>query len=65
MVGYVIGNFVDKNGNPTKMKLDYDVKLVDANKEQDNKLADIKMYPPCNSEFKAGHGKRLWCSNFR
>lgn len=62
--GYLIGAFYDKYGNPTQMKIDYDSQLIDANKEEDDKKADMRRYPPCNSEFRAGHGKRLWCSNY-
>ena len=64
-LGYLIGKFFDKDGNPTQVKRNYDSQLIEANKEQEDKEADIRRFPPCNSQFKAGHGKKLWCSNYR
>lgn len=62
--GYLLGKYFDEHGNPSEAKLEFDRKLVFANKAEEEKKADIVMFPPCNSQFKSGQGKTLWCSNF-
>lgn len=61
-VGKLIGLYYDKYGQPTEALAEYNRKLKEAQKEEDNKKEDMIKFPPCNSEYKQGQGRRFWCT---
>ena len=65
ILGLLVGNFYDKNGQPTDA-LKHVQKQIELAKENQRKQDDDrKKFPPCNSEFSAAKGSRVWCTNRR
>jgi len=63
--GKLIGQFYDSNGDPT---LDYhsvEEMVKRAEKANESKEADRLKFPPCNMEWSAETGSRVWCSRKR
>ncbi|XP_065226961.1 neuferricin [Planococcus citri] len=60
--GKLIGKYYDEEGNPT----DYNKKIMerfDEAEENENSAAKEKeKFPPCNVEWTAEKGSRVWCS---
>lgn len=62
-VGRLAGRFYGYDGRKTEymQRVEQQVELARAEKEQ-QKMLRIK-YPPCNIEWKAETGTRVWCTN--
>lgn len=60
--GKLIGRFYDKNGEMTKYhhKVIQMVKIAEQEKAEQEKLKEI--YPPCNIEWSAEKGTKVWCT---
>ncbi|KAL5017353.1 hypothetical protein ScPMuIL_006942 [Solemya velum] len=63
-IGKLNGHYYDKDGNALPPVTEFEQKLGEAKKDKSSQEEDMRMFPPCNSEFKRGIGRRLWCSNW-
>ncbi|VDM96988.1 unnamed protein product [Thelazia callipaeda] len=62
LVGYLQGTYYDVYGQPTSRLLDV-IKLIErALIWKDNQAEDMKIFPPCNSDWHKETGGRVWCS---
>lgn len=64
-LGKLIGRYFDSNGNPTEYSKMVDTWVEQAKSEQNMKQTQEKMYPPCNIEWNAESGTRVWCTDKR
>ncbi|KAI4460903.1 membrane-associated progesterone receptor component-related [Holotrichia oblita] len=62
-VGLLIGKHYDDNGSLTQYGKEVRSLIKKAYKAQGNEDALKKKYPPCNIEYDAIKGSRVWCSN--
>ncbi|XP_076816679.1 neuferricin-like [Clavelina lepadiformis] len=62
-IGFLIGNFYDKNGQPTAALKNAESKIKSAMDVEKKRKEESKKYPMCNSESSAAKGSRVWCSN--
>nr|CAB3235070.1 neuferricin-like [Phallusia mammillata] len=62
-VGVVVGYFYDKNGQPTAEYTEVQKSIALAKEGKRKQQDEQKIFPPCNSEFSAAKGSRVWCSN--
>lgn len=63
--GKLIGRFYDENGNPTEYNREFEKRISLAEKEKQLHNADKEMFPPCNVEWTADKGSRVWCTKKR
>ncbi|XP_050407918.1 neuferricin [Patella vulgata] len=63
-IGKVIGEFYDEKGKPTETLETFNKHLKEAYKEKQAEADDMKIFPPCNSEWSEQAGKRLWCTEW-
>ena len=64
-VGKLIGRYHDRNGNPTKEWYKYRKRLAKGKEEKEEKAAEEREFPPCNSRFTQGEGGIVFCSTKR
>ncbi|XP_043273279.1 neuferricin [Venturia canescens] len=60
--GKLIGRYYDKNGNPTTEYETFEARVKLAEDEQNKEEEKMKMFPPCNVEWKVDVGTRVWCT---
>ncbi|KAK7597684.1 hypothetical protein V9T40_009909 [Parthenolecanium corni] len=60
--GKLIGRFFDENGYPTEYNKEFQKRLLQAEKEKQLENADKELFPPCNVEWTADKGSRVWCT---
>lgn len=63
--GKLIGRFYDENGKKTKYHEKVDEKIEEALEDKKTKQNDELEFPPCNVEWTAERGTKVWCSNRR
>lgn len=63
--GKLVGRYYDSNGNPTKSYREIEEKLAIAEKKKIDEELKMRMFPPCNIEWKPESGTRLWCTKQR
>ncbi|KAL3858434.1 hypothetical protein ACJMK2_013105 [Sinanodonta woodiana] len=62
-IGVVVGTFYDETGQPTEALKNFQRELEEAKIKQKLQDDDRKLFPGCNSEYRPGVERRLWCSN--
>ncbi|KAK6625113.1 hypothetical protein RUM43_005404 [Polyplax serrata] len=60
--GKLIGRFYDNEGKRTEYWENLEEKFNDAEKSKQNKMNDELLFPPCNVEWNAETGTKVWCS---
>lgn len=63
--GKLIGRYYDELGQETKYFKELKKKLKEAKEDKKNKRNHELEFPPCNVEWTAESGTRVWCSNRR
>lgn len=63
--GRLVGHYYNDKGEGTDALADFYRRLDLAKKEKLSEEDDKNRFPPCNFEYKQGHGRRIWCSNLR
>lgn len=63
--GKLIGKYYDKLGEKTKYSLELDEKFNQANNKKKSERDNEILFPPCNAEWDAESGTRVWCSSKR
>lgn len=61
-LGKLIGRFYNDAGNPTEYSEHLERKIQEALAHKAAGIEDKERYPPCNVEWTAGKGSRVWCS---
>ncbi|KAM4727146.1 neuferricin [Anableps anableps] len=61
-IGLVVGRFYDETGQPTEALLEAKALLAEGQKLKAQSEDEKVRFPPCNSEWSAGRGGRVWCS---
>ncbi|XP_037543518.1 neuferricin [Nematolebias whitei] len=62
-VGLLIGRFYNETGQPTDTLLNVERLLDEGRRLKAQSDAEKVRFPPCNSEWSAGRGGRVWCSS--
>ncbi|XP_013783549.1 neuferricin-like isoform X1 [Limulus polyphemus] len=62
-VGKVVGRYYDKDGHPTQALQDALAAIEKAKANKRDEAEEKQIFPPCNSEWSAEKGGRVWCSN--
>lgn len=57
-----MGRFYSETGEPTDTLLNVEKLLVEGRRLKAQSEAEKVRFPPCNSEWSAGRGGRVWCS---
>lgn len=65
LLGKLIGRYYDKNGNPKAEYEKFEARVKLAENEQYKEEEKMKMFPPCNVEWKVDVGTRVWCTQQR
>lgn len=63
--GLLIGRFYNETGQPTDTLLHVERLLDEGRRLKAQSDAEKVRFPPCNSEWSAGRGGRVWCSSKR
>lgn len=63
--GKLVGNFYDESGKPTHALENLVMRIDEAYIAKNKREEEKKKFPPCNSSWKQGVGKRLWCTDKR
>lgn len=61
-VGFVIGRYYTASGQPTDTLLQVEASLAEGRRLKAQSEAEKSRFPPCNSEWSASTGGRVWCS---
>lgn len=61
-VGFVIGRYYTPSGQPTETLQQVEASLAEGRRLKAQSEADKARFPPCNSEWSASSGGRVWCS---
>lgn len=61
-VGKLIGRYYDQGGEPTAYKTQALNWITEAYQEKEADNKEKKIFPPCNSEWSAESGSRVWCT---
>lgn len=61
-VGKLVGRFFGPDGEKTKYYWDLEARVIEAQDFKENEEASKKMFPPCNAEWSAEKGTRVWCT---
>lgn len=61
-VGKLIGRYYNKDGSTTEYWSKIQKKLHEAQREAEAKQSENQIFPPCNSEWSASKGHRVWCT---
>lgn len=61
-VGKLSGRFYDSKGDETMYKKKVSAWITAAVEDKEMQGAEQKMFPPCNSEWSAEKGHRVWCT---
>lgn len=64
-LGILIGRHYDTDGNLTPYGKQVRTLIKKAEKTKGSEEALKRKYPPCNSEFDAVKGSRVWCTRKR
>ncbi|CAG9831907.1 unnamed protein product [Diabrotica balteata] len=62
-VGKVIGKYYKEDGKLTSYGSQVKKLIRAAELDKENEMEDMKKFPPCNIEWDAEKGTKLWCSN--
>lgn len=65
VLGKLIGRFYDENGDPTEYNREFQKRILQADKEKQLENVDKETFPPCNVEWTADKGSRVWCTKKR
>ena len=61
-VGKLAGRYFDANGSPTDYYRQMQQWLNDARDDAQTVENEKQIFPPCNSEWSAERGQRVWCT---
>ena len=64
-VGKLIGRYYDDSGHPTEYSRLFETKSQEALVSKAAEYDFKEKYPPCNVEWTAEKGSRVWCSSRR
>ncbi|KAJ0004267.1 hypothetical protein NQD34_010481 [Periophthalmus magnuspinnatus] len=59
---FLIGSYYTESGEPTDTLLQVEASLAEGQRLKAQSEADKARFPPCNSEWSASTGGRVWCS---
>ncbi|MBN3280242.1 NEUFC protein, partial [Polyodon spathula] len=62
LVGRLVGRYYSETGEPTEALKQVESAMVEGLELRAQAEADKQRFPPCNSEWSAGKGGRVWCS---
>ncbi|XP_071453223.1 neuferricin [Hetaerina americana] len=62
-VGKLIGRFYNNQGHKTPYLIKVEKIIQEAENTERESEAEKLKYPPCNTEWSASKGSRVWCSN--
>ncbi|XP_046396960.1 neuferricin isoform X2 [Ischnura elegans] len=62
-VGKLIGRYYDPMGRKTEYLQQVEEIIKEAQRKERENDAEKRKYPPCNTEWSASKGSRVWCSN--
>lgn len=65
LLGKLVGNFYDSNGDATPALKEAREKMKESQKLKDKAEEHNKKFPHCNSEWTQATGSRVWCSKKR
>lgn len=63
--GLLTGRFYSETGEPTDMLLQTEASLAEGQRTKAQSEAEKLHFPPCNSQWSAAEGGRVWCTNKR
>lgn len=63
--GKLVGRYFTATGAKTDYHRELEKKLMEAKAAKNNKEEDRRKFPPCNMEWSADKGSRVWCSSRR
>ncbi|XP_032812337.1 neuferricin isoform X2 [Petromyzon marinus] len=61
LAGKLVGRFYDEQGRPTEALREVEEALALGHKAKEEKELQKRRFPPCNSEWSAASGSRVWC----
>lgn len=61
-VGFLIGRYYTESGKPTSTLQQIEASLAEGSRLKAKSEAEKARFPPCNSEWSASRGGRVWCS---
>ncbi|XP_026329634.1 neuferricin homolog [Hyposmocoma kahamanoa] len=61
-VGVLVGRYYNDDGKPTEYSNELDLRLEKCKIEKEMAKQDELKYPPCNMEWSADQGSRVWCT---
>lgn len=61
-LGKLIGKYYDSKGNPTDYNLQVMKLFLKAEEKRNSEEEEKQRFPPCNVEWSADKGSRVWCS---
>ncbi|ENN78869.1 neuferricin [Dendroctonus ponderosae] len=62
-IGNLIGRYYDKFGEPTAYLHQMNKRMQESQDEEQSLQIDRQTFPPCNIEWDADRGTRVWCSD--
>ncbi|CAF98513.1 unnamed protein product, partial [Tetraodon nigroviridis] len=62
-VGLLTGRFYSETGAPTDTLLQTEASLAEGQRIKAQSQAEKLHFPPCNSQWSAAEGGRVWCTN--
>lgn len=65
ILGKLIGSYYDENGAITAYGKLVKKLIKKAEKEDENEQLEKIKFPPCNIEWEAESGTRVWCTKLR
>lgn len=63
--GKLIGRYYNADGEPTEEYEKFAAKVKAAEEERSKEDEKMRMFPPCNAEWKPDVGTRFWCTKQR
>lgn len=61
----MIGLYYDESGKPTPYRKKIKQLIKKAEDDDDDQLLEKRKFPPCNVEWDAEKGTRVWCTKKR
>lgn len=63
--GLLTGRFYSETGEPTETLLQTEASLAEGQRIKAQSEAEKLHFPPCNSQWSAAEGGRVWCTDKR
>lgn len=65
LIGNLVGRYYNQFGEPTPYLHQMNKRIQEAQDEEQSLEIDKQTFPPCNIEWDADRGSRVWCSDRR